>query len=204
MSARKTGADRKTEIIGAALGLAERLGPDRMTTNDVARAVGLTQPGVFRHFATKQALWLAVAEHLAERLNAAWDVAMAEALTPEDRLRGLVLAQLGQIRACPALPMILFSHELNSDNAELREVFRTLLARFQDHLIDALNDMQAGGDLRQTLATADAALFFTALVQGLAIRRNLIGGTFPLVDEGARLFELQLAMMRPGASPQGD
>lgn len=204
MPARKSSSDRKTEIIGAALLLAERLGPDRMTTNDVAQAVGLTQPGVFRHFPTKQALWLAVAEHIAERLDAAWNEAMKAALTPEDRLRGLVMAQLGQIEVCPALPMILFSHEINTDNAALRAIFRRLLTRFQDHLVDALKDMQASGDLRATLATADAALFFTALVQGLAIRRNLIGRDFPLVEEGARLFDLQLAMMRPNAHLKGD
>ncbi len=204
MSARKSSSDRKTEIIGAALHLAERLGPDRMTTNDVAQAVGLTQPGVFRHFPTKHALWLAVAEHIAERLDEAWNEAVTAALTPEDRLRALVMAQLTQIEVSPALPMILFSHELNSDNAGLRGVFRTLLARFQDHLMEALKEMQASGDLRQTLAVADAALFFTALVQGLAIRRNLIGRGFPLVEEGARLFDLQRAMMRPGASLQGD
>lgn len=199
MSRRKSASDRKAEIIGAALTLADELGPDRMTTNDVARAVGMTQPGVFRHFPTKHALWVAVAEHIAARLDAAWQDAIDAAASPEDRLRGLVMAQFAQIDACPALPMILFSHELNSDNPDLRAAFRALLMRFQTHLETALRDMQAGGGLRPTIATADAALFFTSLIQGLAIRHNLASRAFSLVDEGDRLFGIQLAMMRPDA-----
>lgn len=204
MSARKTAQDRKAQIIDAALMLSDRLGPDRMTTNDVARAVGLTQPGVFRHFPTKQALWLAVAEVIAARLDAAWDAAIAAAHSPEDRLRGLVLAQLGRIEACPALPAILFSRELNIDNPPLREAFRTLLAGFQGHLVAELSGMQRGQKLRSDIAPEDAAVFLTSLVQGLAIRWSLGGRAFPLVEEGARLLDLQLVLMRPCAEISGD
>ena len=50
---RKSAEDRKTEIIEALLGLADRIGPDRLTTNDIAREVGVTQAAIFRHFPTK-------------------------------------------------------------------------------------------------------------------------------------------------------
>ena len=38
MSNRKTAEDRKADIIAALLGIADQIGPDRLTTNDVARA----------------------------------------------------------------------------------------------------------------------------------------------------------------------
>ena len=58
---RKSAQERKAEILATALRLADELGPDRLTTAAIAEAVGLTQPGIFRHFPTKQALWQAVA-----------------------------------------------------------------------------------------------------------------------------------------------
>ena len=58
--ARKPADERKDEILRAALRLADELGPDRLTTNAVAEAVGLTQPAIFRHFPTKTVLWQAV------------------------------------------------------------------------------------------------------------------------------------------------
>lgn len=193
--ARKTAEDRKAEIVAACLDLADRLGPDRMTTNDVARAVGLTQPGVFRHFPTKQALWLAVAEDIATRLSDAWQRALARADTPRAQLRGLIGAQLQQISATPALPAIVHSRELNIDNPDLRDAFRAKLAAFHGHLVVALRQMQQAGQLRPGLAPDDAALFLTSLVQGLAIRWSLGARSFSLADEGMRLFEIQLSMI---------
>lgn len=200
MSARKSAENRKAEIIAACLDLADRLGPDRMTTNDVAKAVDLTQPGVFRHFPTKGALWLAVAEEIAARLTSVWQNALENAPTPRARVAALVRAQMQQIETTPALPAILFSRELNIDNPPLREAFRTLLMTFQGHLVGALAEMRQGGDLRADLDPADAAVFLTSLIQGLAIRWSLGARAFPLADEGVRLLEVQLALFGCGES----
>ena len=135
MSSRKPAVDRKAEIVDACLVLADRLGPDRMTTNHVAHAVGVTQAAIFRHFPTKQALWLAVAETISDRLAAAWNQAVAIDAPPEARLKALLRAQFDQISATPALPAILFSRELNIDNPELRETIHRRLLAFQAHIM---------------------------------------------------------------------
>ncbi|WP_234988907.1 TetR/AcrR family transcriptional regulator [Tropicibacter naphthalenivorans] len=175
------------------LRLADEIGPDRLSTTDVARAVGLSQPAIFRHFPTKGALWLAVAEHIANRLQGSW--AEAEAAGPKARLRALIGAQLSAISETPALPSILFSRELQVDNQALRDVFRRLLGAFQGRLVAAIRDMQAAGDLRSDVSAEDVAILLTALVQGVAIRWTLGARGFLLVPEGLRLFEVQLALL---------
>ena len=59
MLQRKPAEDRKTDIVEALLRLADQIGPDRLTTNDIAREVGVTQAAIFRHFPTKAELWSA-------------------------------------------------------------------------------------------------------------------------------------------------
>ncbi|MFC2967957.1 TetR/AcrR family transcriptional regulator [Acidimangrovimonas pyrenivorans] len=194
MQKRKSAEDRKAEIVAAVLRLADEIGPDRLTTNDVARAVGLSQPAIFRHFATKADLWIAVAERITEKLDAAWRAAMGSNGDPQSRLRALVQAQLQQIAAMPALPLILFSRELNIDNPQLRGAFHALLMRYQGYLVQVLSDWQAEGGLRRDLTPEDAATFLTSLVQGLALRWGLGARSMALVDEGMRLLDRQLAM----------
>ena len=53
---RKTSDLRKAEIVATILGLADRIGPDRVTTGAVAIEVGVTQAAIFRHFPTKAAM----------------------------------------------------------------------------------------------------------------------------------------------------
>jgi len=195
---RQSAGDRKAQIVTAVLSLADEIGPDRLSTTDVARAVELSQPAIFRHFPTKGALWLAVAEDIADRLQSYWAVAEAGATGPQARLKALIGAQLTAIAETPALPSILFSRELQVDNPALRDVFRGLLGAFQGRLVAALRDLQAAGALRRDVGPEDCAVLLTSLVQGVAIRWSLGARAYPLVPEGLRLLDVQMALLRSG------
>lgn len=184
------------QIVTEMLRLADEIGPDRLSTTDVARAVGLSQPAIFRHFPTKGALWLAVAEDIAARLCEDWAAAEAQAVGPQARLKALIAAQLTAIADTPALPSILFSRELQLDNPALRDVFRGLLGTFQARLVAVICDLQAAGGLCRHVTPEDVAVLLTSLVQGIAIRWTLGARGFSLVQEGLRLFEVQMALLR--------
>ncbi len=192
---RKSAELRKAEIIAAVLDLADRIGPDRVTTGAAAAAVGVSQAALFRHFPTKDTLWLAVADHVAGELAMKWEQALSETDDPIDRVRALMGAQLGQIVATPTLPMLLFSRELNVGNEDLRAAFRNLLMKFQALIVTELARGQDAGSLRREVAPADAAVLLTSLVQGMAIRWSLGARNFSLTGEGMRLLDVQLRLL---------
>lgn len=196
MSGRQSAEERKAQIVAEVLRLADEIGPDRLSTTDVARAIGLSQPAIFRHFPTKGALWLAVAEDIADRLQSYWAAAEAGATGPQARLKALIGAQLTAIAETPALPSILFSRELQVDNPALREVFRGLLSAFEGRLVAVIRELQAAGDLKRDVSPEDVAILLTSLVQGVAIRWTLGARGFALVPEGLRLFDVQMELLR--------
>ena len=196
MNTRKSGDTSKAEIVAAMLRLADELGPDRLTTDAVAKAVGLTQPGIFRHFPTKQDLWLAVAAHIAQTLTEAWDAVLTAELAPQDRLAALISVQLRQISANPAIPAILHSRELHSENAALRAQFLALMTQFQSLLRAAIDEGRAAGEFRADLEAQDAVILLISLVQGLAIRWSLGQRAFSLEAEGGRLLAAQINLYR--------
>lgn len=198
MLQRKPAEDRKADIVEALLRLADQIGPDRLTTNDIAREVGVTQAAIFRHFPTKAELWSAVGEVIAARLAEAWQQALAANTTPKDRLRALIAAQLRQIETTPALPAILHSREINVDNVILRERFRGLMMQYQAHLVANLEGMIADGSMTPDVRPQDAAVLLTSLVQGIAIRWSLGSRGFALQPEGLRLLDVQLALFAYG------
>jgi AcrR family transcriptional regulator len=197
MRVRKSADNRKSEIVATALRLADELGPDRLTTLAVAKAVGVTQPGIFRHFPTKQDLWLAVAAQIAETMAAAWDDVLTTNQLPSEQLTALITVQLRQIAAHPAIPAILHSRELHTENAALRGQFMALMTRFQGLLVAALTQGRVQGELRADLVPQDAAILLISLVQGLAIRWSLGQRSFSLEDEGGRLLACQINLFRP-------
>src|SRR5215468_94776 len=61
---------RKQQIVETVLELVAARGTEAVSVQLVADAIGVTQPAVFRHFPTKEAMWLAVMDWLEERLIA--------------------------------------------------------------------------------------------------------------------------------------
>jgi len=208
MGTRKTAEHRKAEIVDATLRLADELGPERLTTEAIADAVGLTQPAIFRHFPRKQALWEAVAARIGSVMEARWAKAQRADATPLGQIRAVVAAQLRLIQTIPAIPAILFSRELHTRNQALREAFFGLLIRFHRILADLAARGRTAGELRRDVEPDDAAFLILALVQGLAVRWSISGRGFDLPEEGSRLLDIQLRgfadrpdLMHRGAMP---
>jgi len=203
MPIRKTAAQRKTEIVAATLKLAYEVGPEGATTERIARKVGISQPGIFRHFPCKEDIWSAVIDWIGTRLAQRWGKVLDGGDAPVVQLRALLRTQLQMIQRTPAIPAILFSRELHVRNRTLRAAVGGLLQRFHGLLQGVLDDGVRAGALRADLDTGDAAFVIIALMQGLAVRWSLSGRGFDLPAEGERLLDVVLAGMAatlPGAA----
>lgn len=197
MRNRKTADERKAEVIAAALKLADEIGPDRVTTDTIAGAVGLTQPGLFRHFPKKQDIWVSVADFIGQQMQKRWAATERRRDDPpEERLRRLILGQLRLIQTFPAIPALLFSRELLVENARLRKAFGGLLEQFHGRLTQSVSDARQAGHFRADLEPGDAAYLLIALVQGLAMRWSVNERRFSIVKEGERLLTMQLQGFR--------
>lgn len=192
---RKSADLRKAQIVATILDLADRIGPDRVTTGAVAAEIGVTQAAIFRHFPTKAEMWVAVAEHVAGLLTAAWAEALEGSQPPVERLKALVGAQLDQITANPAMPMLLFSRELNVENAALRAAFRDRLTALHGLLQREVIQGQQDNMLVSDVTAGDVAVLVTSIIQGVAIRWSLGARDFALRDEGLRLLAVQLRLL---------
>ncbi|OEJ67166.1 TetR/AcrR family transcriptional regulator [Magnetovibrio blakemorei] len=203
MGARKTAEERKDQIVETAIRLADEVGPDRLTTDMIAKAVGLTQPGIFRHFSKKEYIWQAVAVHLSGQMSKAWGKAQDAKTSPVDQLQAVVMAQLDLIQKTPALPGIIFSRELHIENKILRQAFYKIMNHFHTRLTKIIEAAIEEGQFKQDLPSEDAAFLLIGMIQSLAMRWSLSGRTIDLPTTGARLLALQLeGFAAPGATQQ--
>ena len=86
--------ERRSHTIEAVINLAEKQNSDNITTTAIALHMGLTQGALFRHFPTKDALWRAVMEWVANRLLDRIDRAAEEAQSPVDALQAIFFSHV--------------------------------------------------------------------------------------------------------------
>ena len=190
---RKSADERKTEIVNAAIQLAGEISPDRITTEQLATEVGISQPGIFRHFPTKSDIWWAVAQRIGAMMGKKPWLSESQEADPAGQLRKLVIGHLNFIQTTPAIPAILFSRELHAENEKMRSFFAGLIASRHRKFSKLIAAEIAAGRFKKTLNPDDAAYLMLALIQGLAMRWSLNARGFDLVAEGQRLLDLQLA-----------
>jgi AcrR family transcriptional regulator len=131
--------DLKRVLIEAALELAEQGGPEAVSVREAARRAGVSPGAPFRHFPSRDALMMAVAEEAQRRFRIELEEALAQAPAgdPLAQFRSLGLGYLRWAMRNPAHFEIIstgrwFDHggsaELSRDNAELIGMTERLLA----------------------------------------------------------------------------
>lgn len=189
---RKTATERKAEIIETVLDLSAQLGPDRVTTQHVADAVGVTQPAIFRHFSSKSQLWHAVTDKIVGDLDEA-----SNDETPHRTLHDLFSRFFDLVHTYPALPSILHSHEILTDYDGLRARFATLRDDRIKQIAALIASGQSNGSHRGDILAEDAASLIHSAVHGLCLHWSLESHDFDLRAQGERLIDTFLDSLKP-------
>ncbi|MEL5991103.1 TetR/AcrR family transcriptional regulator [Microbacterium phosphatis] len=162
---RKT-AERRTQILDAALEVFSKNGYSASSVNEIARVVGITQTGVLHHFAGgKMALLRAVLE----RRDAAAQ-GMLEGKHGRDFLKAMVeisRTQRGQ-RGVVQLYTILAAEATDPDHPA-HEYFTQRFAVIADAVTVAYEQVRADGGLREGVDPRRAAISSLASIEGLQL-----------------------------------
>lgn len=189
---RLAAGERQLEIIRAVLALAAENSPDAITTQAIANHMGLTQGAVFRHFATREAIWLAVVDWVEQNLGDALAAAVAAAGDPLDGLRRLFAAHVAFIAAHPSAPRLIFNELQKPAAHPVKQRVCDLLDRYRRRVAELLAHAKAKALVEPELDEAAAATLFVGTVQGLVVQTLLAGDPQTLQSAARRLWPLYL------------
>ncbi len=194
---KRLGADeRREEIIRVTLELAARQGVDDVTTQDMAKAMGVTQGAVFRHFPSKDAIWLAVMQWVRDRLMSVLGHAAAAGSDPLDALQRMFFAHIDFIAGHPSIPRVLMSEHLHGRSTALRNLVTEMMLAYEEKIAALLQAAQSQGLARADLDTHAAATLYIGMIQGLVLQTSIFRGQRALIAEAERTFPVYLQAIR--------
>jgi len=181
---------RQAEIIEAALHLAAQRSPALITTGEIAGAVSLTQGAVFRHFPSKDAIWLAVIAWVERNLLRSLEAAAQEAADPMAALQAVFMAHVGFVVRHPGVPRVIFNELQLPDDTPLKNSVRGILERYRQLLMRLLGAAESHGLIAPGIDKAAAGMLFIGTVQGLVMQSMLVGGSERMPADAERVFAL--------------
>jgi AcrR family transcriptional regulator len=156
-----TAEERRADVLRVAVAQFAKRGYHGTSTEDVARAAGISQPYLFKMFPTKKVLFLALVQHGFERVRQAFVDATGDAVGDEALARmGLAYGELLRDRDELLLQMQAYAA---CDDPEIGEVTRREfgrlwreVARLSGQDDECLQQFFARGMLMNVLAAMDA------------------------------------------------
>lgn len=188
--------ERQGEIIRVAVELAADKGVDSVTTQDMADAMQLTQGAIFRHFATKDDIWVAVMQWIRDRLMKVLDKAAADATDPLDAIERMFFAHITFISKHPAIPRLLFSELLHKKSSKLRHLIQEIISGYEAKIAGLLEAAKSQSLVPDDLDSRSAAVLYIGMIQGLVMQASIFGGKRSLQQEAVKTFPIYLNGVR--------
>ncbi len=163
---------RQAGLIEAALRLAAQRSPSDITTGDLAQAVGITQGAVFRHFASKEAIWLATLDWVSTTLMARLNAAASQA-TALEALQAVFMAHVDFVVAHPGVPRIIFQELQHAGDTPLKARVRALMLHYRQLLSRLLTQARLDKTIASNTDLTSATVLFIGSIQGLVMQSML-------------------------------
>lgn len=167
--------ERRLVTVESVVALAATQNPSDITTTAIAKHMNLTQGALFRHFPTKDAIWQAVMEWVAERLLARIDRAAEGVASPLAAMQAMFMSHVDFVVEHPGVPRMIFGELQRAESTAAKRMVQTLIGRYAERLRARIEQGKAIGEIALEIDTQAAATLFVGTIQGLVMQSMLLG-----------------------------
>lgn len=163
---------RRTELLDAAAAVFLRYGYKKTSMDEIARAAGLSRPGLYLHFSAKEVLFREAVARLLDRALASGRAALADSSRPlEDRIVEGFAAVHGHAIASGVSARHL-AELIDSADAPAADAVAAHERAFRNELVRVLEAAVASGSARivPRIAVAELAVLLDVISTGLKHR----------------------------------
>jgi TetR/AcrR family transcriptional regulator len=188
--------ERREVTIEAVIALAGLQNPSEITTYAIAKHMNLSQGALFRHFATKEAIWQAVMEWVSDNLLAQIDGIVGMTEDPVAALQAMFLNHVEFAVTHPGVPRILFGELQKADATPAKQVAQIMLKRYSEKIGACLENGKALGTIAPEIDSKAATTLFIGTIQGLIMQSLLSGDIEQIRTNAPGVFAIYLRGLR--------
>ena len=198
--------DRQKDFLHAAIDIVSRQGFSKLTIRNVAAAVGVSEPAVYRHFPNKLALLTAMLDDLQGAILPHFRELREGTDQPRKTFDGFIRGLFEEFKLRPAYAPFIFSEEIFHNEAQLREKLQRVLGENISVLTESFEALQIDKSCRTDIEAQQMALITLASIRLAVSRWHISGGKVRLKDLANQLIDTlsTLFELAPGSESAGE
>jgi len=166
--ARPRRGERRQLILEVLARMLEQNQGEHITTAQLARAVGVSEAALYRHFPSKARMFEGLLEFTEETLFTRINRILAEETQAEARIHGILFLLLGFADKNPGMARLLYGDVLVGETERLRARVVQIYERIETQLKQILREAEIGENLR--VPVTDTAALLLAVAEGAITR----------------------------------
>jgi len=170
-------AQRREQLIEVATKLFAKTGYEATTTAAIAQAAGVTEPILYRHFRSKQELFVAIVREVSKYTLEQWQALIANVTDPAERLRIISSAMPDHMKRLSDYYHVLHGALATSRDKKVLAVMREHYDQIQTFFNRIVTEGQKSGNFRKELHPEAAAWQFIFSGIGYAMISLNLGPT---------------------------
>lgn len=170
MSKAGTTLSRREQILAALAKMLEESPGERITTSALAKAVGVSEAALYRHFPSKTKMFEGLIEFIEETVFSQITFVLAEEKSTIKRCELIINLLLSFVEQNPGLSRLLVGDALTGETERLRRRIVQFFERIETQLKQILRDAELRNDLQAALPAASFAHFLMAYVDGAIVQ----------------------------------
>ncbi|MCK6454985.1 MAG: TetR/AcrR family transcriptional regulator [Phycisphaerae bacterium] len=165
--------DRRRQLLEAAVHCFAVHGYRGTTTAQLAREAGVSEPVLYRHFPSKQALFLALLEQAGRQTLSEWRKSIAPLASPMDQLRVLMRLNPATHPRLGLYYRIIFHAQTEMNDPLILQALRNHYQRYAQFLTRLIHAAQRNGEVRKDVLAGGLAWQLIQSAIGFAFLKPL-------------------------------
>ncbi len=193
----KTLSPRGEQIVDAAIELLSDGGLPALTTKNLANAVGVTEPALYRHFKNKMDILAGILGRQERNMRRLFEQSAERNESVLDQIEYVYARIFHNFAKNPAGSAVAFSEEIFRQDSQLAEHLNRIMNTAEENIIALLASEQGQHECRTDVPPKDLARMMMGSSRLLVTRWRLNNYAFNLEEQGALLWKSLRVVLSP-------
>ena len=189
-------SERQQQIIEESIKLIDNKGIQGFTIKNLSKEIGISEPGIYRHFESKFAILNEILDSFKQNLIENQKIFTKNDIDPLTKLKLFFNKLFLKFIENPALISVIFSEEIFQNEKLLSSKVNEIHAMNEKIVSSVFKDLQKSKQISEDLNIEIFTLIFFGSVRLLVRKWKYSGHRFDLLEKGNELFLIILNMAK--------
>ncbi len=180
-------SERQEQILEASVNIIDEKGIQGLTIKNLSKAIGISEPGIYRHFESKTDILLSILNNFKEMAIMLSEMMISYEATAMEKIQFMFSKMLELFSESPSMVSVIFSEEIFKNEEVLKIKIVEILNLHGQTLENIISEGQSEKNIREDIDKKSLALIAMGSLRLLVKKWDLNNHNFDLSTEGNKL-----------------